>query len=147
MILLAAAAVWGAAGASGPAAAVAQVPVEEPQAEVDDFSLGPISPNPFAGETRISFRLGEGLFAAGQEVRVTLRVFNILHQLVAVPVSRGGGEASGEPIEAMAFDRPGLYQARWDGQDMEGRAVTAGPYFVELTVGDRSQVRKILLLR
>ena len=144
---LLAAAVWGAAGAVGPAAARAQGPVEEPQAGVDDFSLGPISPNPFAGETRISFRLGEGLFAGGQEVRVTLRVFNILHQLVAVPMAHEGVADSGGPIEDLAFDRPGLYQARWDGRDMEGRVVTEGPYFVELTVGDRSQVRKILLLR
>jgi hypothetical protein len=118
-----------------------------PAAELDDFSLEPVFPNPFAGETRIAFRLGDGLFEAGQEVRVTLRVYNILHQLVAVPVALDEEGRPGEPIEGLPFRRPGLYQAHWDGRDLEGRTVTAGPYFVELGVGARSQVRKIMLVR
>lgn len=119
-----------------------------PEAAVlDDFSLDPVFPNPFAGETRISFRLGDGLFEGEQEVRVTLRVFNILHQLVAVPVALDEEGRHGEPIEGMVFEHPGLYRAHWEGTDLEGRAVTAGPYFVELSVGARSQVRKVMLVR
>jgi hypothetical protein len=118
-----------------------------PAAELDDFSLEPVFPNPVAGETRISFRLGDGLFEAEQEVRVTLRVFNILHQLVAVPAALDEDDRPGEPIEELPFRRPGLYQAHWDGRDLEGRTVTAGPYFVELSVGARSQVRKIMIVR
>ena len=104
-------------------------------------------PNAFAGDTRISFRLGDGLFASEGAVAVTLRVFNILHQLVAVPVALDEEGRPGESVEELSFDRPGLYQAHWDGRDLEGREVTAGPYFVELSVGARSQVRKVLLVR
>jgi hypothetical protein len=135
-------------GLSWPGDALAQVAGGTPQAaELDDFSLEPVFPNPFAGETRISYRLGDGLFEAEQEVRVTLRVFNILHQLVAVPVALDEDGRPGERIEEMSFRRPGLYQAHWDERDLEGRTVTAGPYFVELSVGARSRVRKIMLVR
>ncbi len=133
---------------SWPGGALAQASGDTPQAaELDDFSLEPVFPNPFAGETRIFYRLGDGLFEGELEVRVTLRVFNILHQLVAVPVALDENGLPGERIEEMAFRRPGPYQAHWDGRDLEGRTVTAGPYFVELSVGDRSQVRKIMLVR
>jgi hypothetical protein len=133
---------------SWPGDALAQASGGTPQAaELDDFSLEPVFPNPFAGETRIFYRLGDGLFEGELEVRVTLRVFNILHQLVAVPVALDENGLPGERIEEMAFRRPGPYQAHWDGRDLEGRTVTAGPYFVELSVGDRSQVRKIMLVR
>lgn len=129
--------------------ALAQALEGDPQAarQIDDFSLEPVFPNPFEEETRISFRLGEGLFESVGEVRVTLRVFNILHQLVAIPVALDEDGRRGEPIEAMSYRRPGLYRAHWGGTDLEGRTVTAGPYFVELSVGDRSQVRKIMLVR
>ena len=135
-------------GLSGPGDALAQASGGTPQAaELDDFSLEPVFPNPFAGETRISYRLGDGLFEVEEEVRVTLRVYNILHQLVAVPVAVDEDGRPGERIEEMSFRRPGLYQAHWDGRDLEGRTATAGPYFVELSVGARSQVRKIMLVR
>ncbi len=135
-------------GLPWPGDALAQDPEgTPPAAELDDFSLEPVFPNPFAGETRIFFRLGDGLFEGEEEVSVTLRVFNILHQLVAVPLSLGEDGRPGERIEEMPFRRPGLYQAHWDGRDMEGRTATAGPYFVELSVGARSQVRKIMIVR
>lgn len=132
-------------------AASAQQPDEEPavQAETDEpgFSLESVSPNPFPGETRISFRLQPELLAREESVRVSLRVFNILRQLVAVPVLVQGGGFDGDPLEELEFVRPGLYVAYWDGLDQDGHPATAGPYFVELRVGERSQVRKILLIR
>ena len=135
-------------GLSWPGDALAQASGGTSQAsELDDFSLEPVFPNPFAGETRISFRLGDGLFEVEEEVRVTLRVFNILHQLVVIPVALDEDGRPGERIEEMSFRRPGLYQAHWYGRDLEGRTATAGPYFVELSVGARSQVRKIMLVR
>ncbi len=135
-------------GLSSPGGALAQVSGGTPQAaELDDFSLEPVFPNPLAGETRIFYRLGDGLFEAEQEVRVTLRVFNILHQLVAVPVALDEDGRPGERIEEMSFRRPGLYEAHCDERDLEGRTVTAGPYFVELSVGARNRVRKIMLVR
>jgi hypothetical protein len=115
--------------------------------ELADFALEPVRPNPFDEETRIAFRLGEALLDAEGEVRVSMRVFNILHQLVAIPVTLGEDGRPGEPLEDRVYDRPGLFVAFWNGVDREGLTATAGPYFVELQVGDRTQVRKILLVR
>lgn len=132
-----------------PVCAAGQPTDIPPQARGDrgDFSLEPVSPNPFESETRIAFRLGEGLLDAEREVRVSMRIFNILHQLVAVPVTLDSDGRPGEPLEDRLYDGPGLFTAFWDGVDREGRRATAGPYFVELRVGDRTQVRKILLVR
>jgi hypothetical protein len=111
-----------------------------------DFTLDPVSPNPFRRETRISFRLGERLFEGEGEVRVTMRVFNILRQVVAVPVALDERGRPGSALEDMGYKRPGYYEAFWDGRDREGRLSASGPYFVELKVGDQAQVRKILLV-
>lgn len=111
-----------------------------------DFTLDPVSPNPFERETRISFRLGERLFEGEGEVRVTMRVFNILRQVVAVPVVLDERGRPGSALEDMGYERPGYYEAFWDGRDREGRLSASGPYFVELRVGDQAQVRKILLV-
>lgn len=111
-----------------------------------DFALEPVSPNPFESETRITFRLGDALIEAEGQIRVSMRIFNILHQLVAIPVAVENG-TRGEPLENRVYDRSGLFVAFWDGFDRDGRRATAGPYFIELQVGDRTQVRKILLVR
>jgi hypothetical protein len=111
-----------------------------------DFTLDPVSPNPFERETRISFRLGERLFEGEGEVRVTMRVFNILRQVVAVPVALDERGRPDSALEDMGYERPGYYEAFWDGRDREGRLSASGPYFVELRVGDQAQVRKILLV-
>ena len=111
-----------------------------------DFTLDPVSPNPFDRETRISFRLGERLFERGGEVRVTMKVFNILRQVVAVPVALDERGRPGSALEDLGYERPGYYEAFWDGRDWEGRLSASGPYFVELRVGDQARVRKILLV-
>ena len=111
-----------------------------------DFTLDPVSPNPFERETRISFRLGRRLFEGEGEVRVTMRVFNILRQVVAVPIALDERGRPGSELEDLGYERPGYYEAFWDGRDREGRLSASGPYFVELKVGDEAQVRKILLV-
>ncbi len=115
--------------------------------EPDQFSLQPAFPNPFATETRIPFILGEGLFRDRSEVEVTLRVYNLLHQPVSVPRLRLGGDRRGRPVDGLRLREPGSYEAVWDGTDEDGDPVTPGPYFVQLSVGDRTQVRKLLLAR
>ncbi len=111
-----------------------------------DIRLDPVSPNPFERETRISFWLGERLFEGEGEIRVTMRVFNILRQVVAVPLALDERGRPGSALEDLAYERPGYYEAFWDGRDREGRLSASGPYFVELRVGDEARVRKILLV-
>ncbi len=135
-----------------PASSVASAWPTDPEAvrqesfPAADFTLYPVSPNPFERETRISFRLGEQLFEGEGEVRVTMRVFNILRQVVAVPVALDERGEPGSALEDLGYERPGHYEALWDGRDREGRLAASGPYFVELKVGDEAQVRKILLV-
>src|SRR2546430_15104969 len=62
--------------------------------------LGQNYPNPFNPETWIPFSIGEAPNCTDQsrQYRVTLRVYNLLSQLVAVPVLQGGtgGVAGGD---------------------------------------------------
>src|SRR5437879_13479971 len=48
-------------------------------------------PNPFNPATTIPFTLGGELFANGHEPRVSLRIYNVLAQLTAVPLPQGPG--------------------------------------------------------
>src|SRR5207247_6847360 len=50
-------------------------------------------PNPFNPATTIPFSLNGDLFANGHRPKVSLKVYNVLAQLVAVPILQGTGEA------------------------------------------------------
>ncbi|MFQ5688950.1 MAG: hypothetical protein ACE5HQ_01595 [Gemmatimonadota bacterium] len=112
-----------------------------------DFSLQPAFPNPFDRETRLPFILGEALFRKGHAVTVSMRVYNILHQLVAMPKLSGNDGKPGRRLDQVAFVRPGSYEAVWDGRDLQGKKLTPGPYFVQLLVDGEAQVRRLLLVR
>lgn len=110
------------------------------------FSLGPAFPNPFEDETRIPFVLGEDLFREDDLPVVSLRVYNLLHQ----PVGFASLETEGEErllLRDRALARPGRYEAVWDGRDERGERVMEGPYFLQLSVDGRTQVRKVLFVR
>lgn len=115
-------------------------------AAAEAFMLEAPEPNPFERRTEIAFTLDEALFRRTGRAVVHMRVYNLLHQLVGVPMLEGG-EIRPRPLEGVVFTRPGRHVASWDGRDVEGRAVSSGPYFVELVVNGRSQVRKVLLVR
>src|SRR4051812_39763629 len=64
--------------------------------------LGQNAPNPATTETRFPFTIGDYPTCSdpSRVYRVSLRVYNILSQLVAVPVMQGGGgSATGVPLE------------------------------------------------
>lgn len=110
------------------------------------FSLEPAAPNPFEKETRIPFLLYEELFEGRQRVTVSVHIYNLLHQLIAVPLLI---DVSGDVhrLDGLAIPSVGRYEAVWDGRDLAGNKVTEGPYFVQLLIGGRSQVRKVLYVR
>ncbi|MGA9117560.1 MAG: SdrD B-like domain-containing protein [Bacteroidota bacterium] len=83
-------------------------------------------PNPFNPATEIYFRLQE-------PGRVTIRVFDALGQEVRTLLDG--------PMEA------GFHGVTWNATDKEGRAVTSGIYFCQLTTGGSTEVRKMSLLR
>jgi hypothetical protein len=98
--------------------------------------LGRNYPNPFNPETSIPFTLGEGLFQNGRTPVVSIKIYNILAQLVAVPVLQGSGdELLDQPL---VWNGTGQYTAYWDGKvQSTGREAASGVYVYQLIVDGR----------
>ena len=111
------------------------------------FRLGQNYPNPFNPETRIPFRLEESLFENGQPVRVTLRIYNVLQQLVAIPTALNHPQGNGVPVNQLEYDAPGDKVAFWDGRDTNGREVASGIYYMQLIVNGHSVVRRMIVAK
>lgn len=114
---------------------------------VNGFQLEQNYPNPFNPETTIPFTLGEELFVDGRPAVVTIRIFNLLQQLVAHPVALGHPSGEGQELQQLEYGIPGRYEAFWDGTDLSGRQVASGIYFMQLTVNGRSETRKMYVLK
>ncbi len=104
-------------------------------------------PNPFTRETRIPFILGEDLFEEGRPVVVTVRIYNLLRQLVAVPTATDHPTAAGQPVQELRYDTPGRYEVFWDGTDRNGRRVPSGIYFCEIVANRARDVTRMAVTR
>jgi hypothetical protein len=107
-------------------------------------------PNPFNPETRIPFSVGdEKCEDPSRQHRVSLRIYNILSQLVAIPVLQGGtgGVAGGVKLVNVMLTC-GDYVAYWDGK-YEGtkNEVASGVYLYELRIDARSMVKRMLVTK
>ena len=113
------------------------------------LELGQNYPNPFNPETRIPFSIGDGAgcLDPGRLYKVSLRIYNVLAQPVAVPVLQGGtgNVAGGEPIDRL-FLTCGQYTAYWDGKDAKTQQeVASGVYLYRLEVDGKPLVKKMLV--
>lgn len=111
------------------------------------FQLEQNYPNPFNPETKIPFVLDEELFADGRPVVVSLRIFNLLQQMVAVPVALAHPGGEGVRVDQLQYLQAGRHEAYWDGTDQSGRQVASGIYFMQLTVNGVSKTRKMYVLK
>ena len=113
-------------------------------------------PNPFSSQTTIPFNVGDADCAVGtQQHVVTLRIYNILSQIVAVATLTDS--TSTDQSIAGAATRTlsnlslacGAYVARWDGKHApDGREAAPGVYMYQLLVdGHPAGMRKMLLKR
>ncbi len=94
------------------------------------------SPNPFNPETTIPFALSEELWEVDMPV-VSLRIYNVLAQLVAVPVLQGTGEKLANI--ALDWNGTGEYEAFWDGKVLDtGREAASGVYVYQIIVNGRA---------
>ena len=118
-----------------------------PTGQVSGFQLEQNYPNPFNPETKIPFVLSEDLFVDGRPAVVSLRIFNLLQQVVAVPVALGHPSGEGVALQQLEFFQPGRYEAYWDGMDFSGRQVASGIYFMQLTVNGVSKTKKMYVLK
>lgn len=136
------------AGSLSPPELGAQSAQSPPAGErVREFFLEQNYPNPVNPETWIPFYLDPKLFQQRDTVVVSLRVFNVLRQVVALPRALEH-PAGGRPrLLDLGFTQSGRHIAYWDGRDVEGERVPSGVYYAELIVDDRpSMPRKITVV-
>src|SRR5215210_5945700 len=115
------------------------------------LQLGQNYPNPVNQDTRIPFVIGDaqGCTDSGRLHRVSLRIYNLLAQLVAVPVLQGGvGNAGGgEPLENLLLTcSTEDYTAYWNGKSFQtGDDVPSGIYLFRLEVDGKVLVKKMIV--
>ena len=105
-------------------------------------TLGQNYPNPVNPETHIPFSLtcNEG---TGGEYVVSVRIYNVLAQLVAIPVLQDGGE----PLENLSLPC-GDYIGYWDGKVRPtGRGAASGIYIYELVVDGERSAKKMFVAK
>jgi hypothetical protein len=108
------------------------------------FRLEQNYPNPVNSDTWIPFLLEESLFSQADSGVVSIRIFNILRQTVAIPVAVDHPRGQDVRVDGLVYSSPGRKVAYWDGRDMSGRAVPSGVYYYQLVVnGQHSAIRKL----
>lgn len=121
----------------GAAAAAGQNP--PPTVEAQQSRFNPV--------TTIPFTLKGELFLKGHRPVVSVRIYNVLAQLVAIPVLGGTGKA----LDSLALSCPTqlgcAYHAYWDGFVANtGKPAASGVYIYRLVVdGQRLRSEKIVL--
>ena len=106
-------------------------------------TLGQNYPNPFNPETFIPFQLACVEGAGGQHV-VSLRVYNVLAQLVAIPIVQGRAE----PLTNLKLECGQNYVAYWDGKILNtGREAASGIYIYELVVDGERTAKKMFVAK
>jgi len=110
------------------------------------FQLNQNYPNPFNPTTTFSWELLPGLFESGKPAVVSIRIFNVLGQLVAVPkaLNHPLGDV---PVENLQYDSPGLKEAFWDGTDRKGNKVASGIYYFQVDVNGERRIRKMVVTK
>jgi endonuclease I len=88
------------------------------------------SPNPFSTSTTISFNIHHK-----DEKSAEIKIYNIKGQLV---------RQFNPPAGGLEFK---INEVVWDGKDQTGRQVPSGIYFYKLNIGEKSVVRKMILLK
>ena len=128
-----------------PQAGHTQAPARPAQVELQQNY-----PNPFNPATTIPFRLSEALFANGHRPVVSMRVYNVLAQLVAIPTK----QASGEPLDGGALEcrdpRNGFceFSAYWDGKYLgTDRDAASGVYVYQLVVDGQRLSRRMVVMK
>lgn len=112
----------------------------------DAVRLGRNYPNPFNPETTIPFELDQSVFADGHRPVVSLRIYNVLVQLVAIPILQG----TGEPLDGLELEwnGTGRYSAYWDGKIRDtDREAASGVYVYQLIVDGRSFSERMTIIK
>jgi hypothetical protein len=106
-------------------------------------------PNPFNPATTIPFALNGDLFTNGHRPKVSLKIYNVLAQLVATPILQGTGEdlndlelTCGTPSTGCTFN------AYWDGKVLKtDREAASGVYIYQLVVDGKRFTKKMIVMK
>ena len=117
--------------------------------------LGQNYPNPFNPETTIPFAVGDSASCTNtpaRQYRVSLRIYNVLAQLVAIPILQAGtGSATTAGSAGPLVDvrlTCGRYTAFWDGKYLNSsREVASGMYLARLEIDGKPFVRKMIVTK
>ena len=125
---------WLLAVAGGSRPLVAQASTYEPQQ------------NRFNPATTIPFKVSGELFLKGHRPVVSLRIYNVLAQLVAIPILRG----TDKPLDSLALSCPTTfgcrYNAYWDGYVANtGKPAASGVYIYQLVIDGKRVTKKIVV--
>ena len=98
-------------------------------------------PNPFFPSTTIPFVLNPELCERGHQPLVSLTAYNVLAQVVAVPVLLN---SNSEHLDGLRL-RCGAHEAYWDGKVRDSnRELTPGVYYAHLVVdGERYTLKMV----
>jgi len=99
---------------------------EELKKTVKDFMLLGNYPNPFNPYTEISYFLAEN-------ARVKVEIYNLRGQKVITLLDK--------------WQTEGLKTIRWNGKDLSGKRVSSGVYFYRVQVNDKSETKKMALIK
>src|SRR6058998_90933 len=90
-------------------------------------------PNPFNPATTIPFTLNGDLFANGHRPKVSLKIYNVLAQLVATPILQGTGEELNDLELTCSTAGSCAFTAYWDGKVLKtDREAASGVYIYQL---------------
>jgi len=137
-------------GAFMPSRSAGQgIQTQTPGGQGAGLPLGQNFPNPVNLDTRIPFVVGDvpGCTDSGRQHRVSLRIYNLLAQQVAVPVLQGGvgNAAGGEALENQLLTC-GSYLAYWDGKNTQsGDDIASGIYLYRLEIDGKPFVKKMIV--
>jgi hypothetical protein len=137
-------------GVSVPRVAATQGFILETDQGGSGAGLGQNYPNPFGVDTRIPFTVGDAPACTNpsRQYRVSLRIYNLLSQVVSIPVLQSGtGVAGGEPLGSLLLTC-GEYVAYWDGSYLNtSQPAPAGIYLYMLEADGRATAKKMFKSR
>ena len=105
-------------------------------------------PNPFNPATTIPFSLGAELFSSGHRPKVSLKIYNVLAQLVAVPILQGTGEKLDNVELLCSAPVTCDFSAYWDGNVLNtGQQAASGIYIYQLVVDGKRFTKKMIVMK
>lgn len=99
-------------------------------------------PNPFFPSTTIPFVLNPDLCERGHQPLVSLKIYNVLAQVVGVPILVTADAVRLEDVRLPC----GTHEAFWDGRTPAGkRKASPGLYYAQLTVDGERYTRQMII--